>query len=162
LLTPHAHAIGSIWYIEHFRIRTCFRVENGDPNVTLIDIFSAGVGPIRMSSFVPIWHRGCTVRRKEVGQKKSAHHEISEGSRSGKSRKSRHVLTFFDRSFCLFWETIMGPRGEKTASENIPHSLRKVVRQGLFFTHFWHHGSRHVWVLSKSGLFPGYTLGGLP
>jgi hypothetical protein len=111
--------IGSICYIEHFQIRTRFRVENADPNVTLIAIFSAGVSRIRMGSFDPIRNRMCTAYGKEVGQKKSTHNEISVGFRSGKPRKSRSGFTFFDRSFCLFWETTMGARGEKTTSENI-------------------------------------------
>ena len=137
-------AEGSIFAIRYIWKMTRFRVENADPNVTLIAIFSAGVSRIRMGSFEPIRHRMCTAYGKEVGQKKSTQNEISAGFRLGKSRKSRSGFTFFDRSFCLFWETTMGARGEKTDSENISHSLRKVVRKGVFFTHFLHHGSRHV------------------
>ena len=75
----------------------------------------------------------CTPYGKEIGQKKSTHDEISASFRSGKPRKSRSGLTFFDRSFCPFWETTMGARGDKTDSENISHSLIKVVRQGGVF-----------------------------
>jgi len=74
---------GSIRAIEHFLIGTRFGVENVDPSVTLIDVFSACVGPIRMRSFVPIWHRVCTGYGKGTGQKKSTHREISVGNRLG-------------------------------------------------------------------------------
>jgi hypothetical protein len=65
------------------------------------------------------------------------HIEFSMISTERHAWKSRSGLTFFDRSFCLFWETRVGVLGPKTALENISHSQRKVVRQeGYFSTYF--------------------------
>ena len=105
--------------------------------VTLGAVFSVCVGPIRMPSFVPIRNRVCTIYGKKISQKKSTHNEILTCSRSGKYRKYLYVLTFFDRRFFPFWDTPMGARGEKTSSENIPHTARNQplgLRLGLAFT----------------------------
>jgi hypothetical protein len=81
LIHTHEHIRGSIRVTEHFPIRTRFGVENDDPSVTLIDVFSACVSPVRMGSFVQIWHRMGSGYGKGFVQKKSTHAEISAGNR---------------------------------------------------------------------------------
>jgi hypothetical protein len=69
--------------IERFPIRARFGVDNANPSVTLIDVFSACVGPARVGSFARAWHRGGAGYGKGIGQRKSTHREFSAGNRLG-------------------------------------------------------------------------------
>jgi hypothetical protein len=74
---------GSISTIDHFQIWTRFWVENANPNVTLTDVFSEGVGPVRMWSFVPIWNRRGAQNGKGFSQRKSTQIEFHRRNRLG-------------------------------------------------------------------------------
>jgi hypothetical protein len=50
------------------------------------------------------------------------------------TRIYRDVLTFVDRSFCLFWETTCAVSGQKTALGYLLHSQREVVRHKGYFS----------------------------
>ena len=109
------------------KVNTCrYFWRSRNPNLENISLCVDFFWPI---SFPYMVHPRCHIRAKGIAQKKSTHRDIFEEVVTLIWKISFDVLTFFDRSYCLFWETTIRTWGENFSKIFERHIQRGMVRQ---------------------------------